>query len=140
MSILRILSEVKMSVVDTFALGSRKRYRESERLILQGNETAVRITAVKTCWWIKVNKKAVRFGPLDGATFPHIIYFSYKVGGTDYKGSCCVSYYLKCPNQNDLVTVFYDIEDPSRYAVKLYSSDKYEEDTKDTGVLTDEIT
>ena len=122
MGLVKTLSEIKMSILDTFALGSKKRYRESERIVSENNRIVAVITGVKTCWWIKVNKKVVRLGPLDGATFPHMIYFTYYVDGVEYKGSYCVSYYLKCPNVNDKITVFYDKNDPTKYAVKLYSS------------------
>ena len=41
-------------------------------LLRSGKETVGTVTAVKTCYWLKVNTKAVRLGPMDGAKFPHI--------------------------------------------------------------------
>ena len=31
------------------------------------------VVSVKKQWWLKINTKAVRLGPLDGAIFPHVI-------------------------------------------------------------------
>ena len=42
------------------------------------------VVSVKKQWWLKVNTKAFRRGPLDGATFPHIIKVKYTVEGTEY--------------------------------------------------------
>lgn len=122
MKLMKVLSKIGASILDTFAIGSKKRYWENERIISENNRTVAVITEVKTCWWIKVNKKAVRLGPLDGAAFPHMIYFTYHVDGAEYKGSYCVSYYLECPNVNGRISVFYDKNDPTKYAVKLYSA------------------
>ena len=122
MKLMKVLSEIGASILDTFAIGSKKRYRESERIVSENNRTVAVITEVKTCWWIKVNKKAVRLGPLDGAAFPHMIYFTYRVDGVDYRGIYCVSYYLECPKINDRISVFYDKKDPEKYDVKLYSA------------------
>ena len=52
-----------MGILHTLGLEDRK-------IISQGRETAGTVTRVKTCWWIKVNTKHVRMGPLDGAKFP----------------------------------------------------------------------
>lgn len=35
------------------------------------------VLSVKKQWWLKVNTKAVRLGPLDGARFPHIVTVEY---------------------------------------------------------------
>ncbi len=47
-------------------------------------QTTGTVIAVAKQWWLKVNTKAVRMHPLDGATFPHIIKVKYTVNGTEY--------------------------------------------------------
>ena len=39
------------------------------------------VLSVKKQWWLKVNTKPFRTGPLDGAEFPHIIKVTYRVNG-----------------------------------------------------------
>ena len=115
MSILTALAEVRMSILSTFHLGNGKKI--SEKIISENKKATGTITAVKTCWWIKINTKAARLHALDGAKFPHIIYFTYAVDGAAYQGSSCVDWNLRCPNKGEKVTVFYDKDDPARYAV-----------------------
>ena len=90
-----------MGILHTLGLEDRK-------IISQGRETAGTVTRVKTCWWIKVNTKHVRMGSLDGAKFPHIIYFTYSAGGVTYQGSRYVRYFLRCPVRGENLAVFYD--------------------------------
>lgn len=81
------------------------------------------ITRVKACRWLKVNTKPVRAHPLDGAVFPHMIYFSYHVDGREYTGAWYVSWYISyaagCPRVGERVTVYFDQSNPSRYAVRV---------------------
>lgn len=122
MGILKTLFEVKMSLSDTFCLGREKTNQRNQKLILEDHRAVGTISAVKTCWWIKINTKHVRMHALDGAKFPHIIYFTYDVNGIAYQGCSCISYYLRCPNKGETITVFYDKDDPARYAVRLPGS------------------
>ena len=117
MGVLDTFFEVKMSISDTFCLGRKKIY---QKLVLENNKATGTITVVKTCWWIKINTKNVRMHALDGAKFPHIIYFTYNVNDMEYQGSSCVSYYLRCPNKEETITIFYDKNEPAQYAVSLY--------------------
>ena len=78
-----------------------------------------RITAVKKCWWLKVNTKAVRMGPMDGAMFPHIAVFTYEVNGTVYEVKRWVSSMDTPPKIGKTVEVYYDRQNPQKYAVKL---------------------
>lgn len=115
MSILTALAEVKMSIFTTFHLGNGR--KASAKIISENNQTTGTITAVKTCWWIKINTKPFRRHMLDGAKFPHIIYFTYAVNGAAYQGSSCVDWQLRCPNKGETVTVFYNETDPAKCAV-----------------------
>ena len=86
---------------------------------IAGEQTQGTVTQVKTCWWLKVNTKAVRFGPMDGAMFPHIIYFTYTAYGKTYQGKRYVNWNKRCPVSGEKLTVYYEKNDPSRYAVIL---------------------
>ena len=101
-----------MSILRCFGFGA-------DNIISGNNFTGGTITGIKTCWWIKVNKKPIRTQPLDGAAFPHIIYFSYSVNGRPYKGNRYMSWYALCPQVNEHITVYYDKTNPARYAVKI---------------------
>lgn len=43
------------------------------------------ILSTKKLWGIKVNRKAFRIHPLDGATFPHLVKVKYKVEDKEYE-------------------------------------------------------
>ena len=122
MGISGTLNEIRMSMADTFHIGRRKLMAENQRIIAGGHKTSGKVKGVKTCWWIKINTKAARLHALDGAKFPHIIYFTYHVSGTAYHGSACVSWYLRCPNARETIPVYYDAEHPETYAVSSGAS------------------
>ena len=42
------------------------------------------IISVKKQWWLKINKKPIRKGALDGAAFPYVIKVKYVVDGKEY--------------------------------------------------------
>ena len=86
---------------------------------LAGEETQGTVTRVNTCYWLKVNTKAVRFGPGDGAKYPHVIHFSYPVQGKAYTGKRYVHWNLRCPVQGEKLTVHYEAAAPEKYAVLL---------------------
>ena len=77
------------------------------------------VTEVKTCWWLKVNKKPIRTSASDGAVFPHIICFTYKVNGKEYTGRLFADWNVRCPAKSEFITVYYDKDAPEKYAVKL---------------------
>ena len=84
-----------------------------------GEQTQGVVTQVKTCWWLKVNTKAVRTNPMDGAMFPHIILFSYTVGSQTYEGKRYVNWNKRCPVAGEKLTVYFEKNDPAKYAVIL---------------------
>jgi len=90
-----------------------------KQLLARGEQVRATVTKVHTCWYIKVNTKAVRIGPMDGAAFPHVISFRYLADGVEYTGKRWVSWNLRCPCEGSQVTVCYDRERPERYAVML---------------------
>ena len=86
---------------------------------IAGEKTQGVITDVKTCWWLKVNTKAFRRNMFDGALFPHIIHFRYTVHGEAYRGKRYVNWNKRCPQKGEKLTVYYEKEDPAKYAVIL---------------------
>lgn len=101
-----------MKILKIFGIGNQK-------IISEKNSVDGVVTSVKTCWWLKVNKKLIRMSSLDGAEFPHIISFIYNVDGTEYKGSRYISWTTRCPQSNEKITVFFDKSNPSQYAVDI---------------------
>lgn len=101
-----------MRIFQTLGLG--------EKQILTGGYCVDgKVTEVKTCHWLKVNTKLARINPLDGAQFPHVIYFTYAVNGREYTGSRYVNWNTRCPNKGESIIVYYSEEDPSRCAVLI---------------------
>ena len=72
------------------------------------------VVAAKKQWWLKVNTKAVRLGPLDGATFPHIIKVSYWVEGIEYFKRKWIGAGKTVPMIGSTMTVIYCSEKPNK--------------------------
>ena len=77
------------------------------------------VLSVKRQWWLKVNTKAVRIGPLDGATFPHVVKIKYTVNGVEYIKSKWIHAGLPCPAVGETVEVIYQIERPAKIKIQL---------------------
>ena len=92
---------------------------DDKHILTAGYCTAGRVTAVKTCHWLKVNTKPVRTNTLDGAKFPHIIHFTYCVEGTEYRGSRYLNWDVRCPVKDEIIIVYYDPENCGKYAVLI---------------------
>jgi len=90
---------------------------DSKEIISQNLKATGTITKVSTCWWLKVNTKAVRSGPFDGAEFPHIIHFTYEASGVKYSGKRWLSHSAHAPGIGEKITVYYDGKDAANYAV-----------------------
>lgn len=72
------------------------------------------VCAVAKQWWLKVNTKAFRMHPLDGATFPHIITVKYVVDGQEYKKRKWIWAGRPVPPVGDTVKVAYSAQKPSK--------------------------
>ena len=77
-------------------------------------ETVGTVVSVKKQWWLKVNTKAVRMGPMDGATFPHIIKVKYTVDHRDYFKRKWIPARDNAPCVGSSVTVLYCKEKPGK--------------------------
>ena len=90
-----------------------------EKIFAQNAFVPGRITAVKKCWWLKVNTKPVRRDMWDGAKFPHIAEFTYEVDGKAFTGKRWIPYDDVPPAVGQAIKVYYDRREPAKYAVKL---------------------
>ena len=77
------------------------------------------ISSARQLWFIKINTKAVRSNSMDGAIFPSVIKVTYTVNGTDYCKRKFLSAYVRCPNQGESVTVFYQDNKPAKSRIEL---------------------
>ena len=74
------------------------------------------VSNVSRCWWLTINTKPVRRFSGDGAVYPHIITFDYRVHGTSYSGKLYIPIRYCVPEKGETIEVFYDPEDPGNYA------------------------
>ncbi len=82
-------------------------------------ETKGTVLSAKKQWWLKVNTKSVRFGPLDGATFPHIVKIKYTVDGKEYVKHKWLNAGVRCPAVGETVTVVYREDKPVKFSISL---------------------
>ena len=88
-------------------------------IFAQNQRATAVVTDVKKCWWFKVNGQSARVSGTDGALFPHIIRFSYQVGGVEYRGKRFLNHSLPAPAVGKKLEIYYDKQKPFRCAVKL---------------------
>ena len=81
------------------------------------NETKGTVISVAKQWWLKVNTKPIRMGPLDGATFPHIIKVQYVVGEITYTKRKWIGAGKPVPAVGSNLTVLYCADNPSKAKV-----------------------
>ena len=72
------------------------------------------VVSVKKQWWLKVNTKAVRMGPLDGAVFPHIIKVAYTTDGVEYTRRKWIRAGAPVPEVGSEVKVICDTDAPAK--------------------------
>ncbi len=75
------------------------------------------ILSVKKQWWLKVNTKAFRRGPLDGALFPHVIKVRYTVNGIEYLKRIWIGAQYPVPVEGGTVPLVFDEERPDKVRV-----------------------
>jgi len=86
-------------------------------LFSEGVSAPGTVTAVRTCWWLKVNTKAVRWSGSDGAEYPSVISFRYTADGVSYVGRRWLGHSVRPPLPGKKITVFYDPARPARCAL-----------------------
>ena len=77
-------------------------------------QTVGTVIAVSKQWWLKVNSKPARTHALDGASFPHIIKFSYSVDGKEYTKRKWINAGQPVPKVGSSVQVLYSAGRPSK--------------------------
>lgn len=77
-------------------------------------ETTGTVISVRKQWWLKVNTKAFRTSPLDGAAFPHIVRVAYTVNGVEYTFRKWFGTRDVPPQTGSTVKVSYDESRPSK--------------------------
>lgn len=82
-------------------------------------KTTGTVLSVKTQLWLKVNTKSLRKGPLDGATFPHIVKVRYTAGGKEYTKRKWVSAGVGAPAEGSTVIIVYDENKPGKCSIEL---------------------
>ena len=76
-------------------------------------EVSGTVISVSKQWWLKVNRKPIRTGPLDGAEFPHVIKVKYEVDGTEYTRRKWIHAGKVVHAKGSTVKVFYRLDKPS---------------------------
>lgn len=76
------------------------------------------VITIKTCWWLKINTKPLRNCFMDGAIFPHIIYFKYFVGEREYLGKKYIPSIYRCPAIGEKIKLYIDEQKPTKYSVQ----------------------
>ena len=77
-------------------------------------ETEGTVLSASRQWWLKVNTKAVRMHPMDGAVFPYIIKVGYSVEGREYIKRKWIGAGLPVPAVGSRVKVSYLPEKPGK--------------------------
>jgi len=80
---------------------------------MEQKTTGIVISVAKQ-WWFKVNTKAVRTQPTDGAVFPYIIKVQYTADGNSYTKRKWIGAGRPVPAVGSSVAVMYCAEKPSK--------------------------
>lgn len=80
------------------------------------------IVSARKQWWLKINTKAFRTGPLDGAIFPYVVRVQYEVDGIGYCKRKWIAAGLPVPKVGDRVELVYDEEKPGKVKI-VYGKD-----------------
>ena len=91
-----------------------KRSQHSKEGSALEKETMGTVASVSKQWWLKVNTKPFRTGPLDGAELPHFIKVTYRVNGNDYTKRKWIGAGLPVPMKGAGIKVVYDEDKPSK--------------------------
>lgn len=73
-----------------------------------------KVKEVKKQWWLKINRKPIRFSINDGAIYPHKIKVNYEVDNQQYEKSKFVFWSDNIPNIGDDILIYYNKEKPTK--------------------------
>lgn len=75
------------------------------------------VTAVKRCWWIKINTQPIRlYASHKNTAHPYIITFQYSVDSILYTGKRFVGIQYRVPQIGETFRVYFDPSNPRKYA------------------------
>lgn len=97
-----------MRILSALGFGAR-------RIIEKGQQTEAIVTAVHTCWWLKINTQPIHTS--SSARHPHLVRFSYPANGSAYSGSRFISPQNHPPLAGQRFRLYYDPEHPENYAI-----------------------
>jgi len=80
---------------------------------MEQKTTGIVISVAKQ-WWFKVNTKAVRTQPTDGAVFPYIIKVQYTADGNSYTKRKWIGAGRSVPVLGAALTVCYQKDNPQK--------------------------
>jgi hypothetical protein len=86
----------------------------TREVVSMDRETSGTVVSVAKQWWLKINRKPIRMGALDGATFPHIVKVQYVVGGKTFFKRKWIGVDKPVPAIGSKLTVFYCADKPSK--------------------------
>lgn len=82
-------------------------------------KTTGTVISVKTQIWFKVNTKALRTSPVDGARFPHIVKVRYSVDGKEYTKRKWYGVYSQVPQEGSTVNILYEEDNPKKIQISM---------------------
>ena len=75
------------------------------------------IISVKKQWWLKINKKPIRKGALDGAAFPYVIKVKYVVDGKEYIKRKGIGTEYPVPVEGAVIQLAYEENQPEKIMI-----------------------
>lgn len=100
-----------MKMSDFFGFGVK-------RIFDSNCKTPAVVTNVTRCGWLRINTKPVRRYSGEGALYPHIITFRYRMCGTEYGGKHWITWRKQPPAKGTEVQLYIDPENHARYALE----------------------
>ena len=75
------------------------------------------IVSARKQWWLKINTKAFRTGPLDRAKFPYVVRVQYEVDGISFCKTKWIGTAYPVPKVGDRVELVYDEAKPGKVQI-----------------------
>ena len=77
------------------------------------------IISAKTCWWLKINTKAIRVHALDGSVFPQILKVRYTANGEERTKRKLLRPVRAPLSVGTTVKVFYQENSPNKFRIEI---------------------
>ena len=86
------------------------------KILSQNHCVSGTVTAVQNSYLYVVKKPVRLYLNKQNTRFSHWITFTYCVNGITYKGKRWISLRYRCPQKGEQIEVYYDPENPKKYA------------------------